>query len=103
MASRNQKKRKNKGYSQRIRRLCYKVLRGNLSAELQLKPELNNPIAQKVILQVIKSAMKAKEKRAEAIKRFGIPSARIKPRSTTNYGNGYFPMQGGAPGSGRHS
>ena len=42
-----------KEYQNRIRKLCVKVVEGDKAAESDLKKQLNNPLAQKVVEEAI--------------------------------------------------
>ncbi|MEX1214388.1 hypothetical protein [Saccharospirillum sp.] len=92
-----------KAYRKRIRRLCYRVLNGDLIAEKNLDVEQSNPDARKIISQVIKSAKKAKLKAKVEAKKVGIPAANVKSKNKLGYGNAYKPFQGGSPGIGKNS
>lgn len=89
------KKGKNYRYNRRIRRLCYRLLKGDANAAELLKVELsNNPQARKVVKAVINSAKNSRKKR-EARIRCSLGGGSI---STYNY-----PCQGGSPGLGRRA
>ncbi|ORU89746.1 MAG: hypothetical protein A6F71_01930 [Cycloclasticus sp. symbiont of Poecilosclerida sp. M] len=63
-----------KSYCRRIKKLCYKTLKGDSEAEILLKKELSNPDAQRVIKEMTRRAKKIKIK----AKKIGIPASNIK-------------------------
>lgn len=94
---------KRKSYRKRIKKLCYRVLKGDSEAEKCLKAELSNPDARRVIQRVTRAAKKANIK----AKKVGIPASNISStmskRKKKDYRSTTKPLQGGSPGLGKSS